>query len=233
MGIMDWLNPIGAVADIGLGVGNMFMQNKNLNYQKSMQQQAWAREDNATQRRVADLKASGLSPTLAAGTAAQASAPIQTHAPQYGGPSMQDKAQNYLALTKMKADIATSQAQKVIAEAKAKEAVHDAQINTSTPGITSAQNNGPLGYIKAIGGLVGSNAFKSALNEMFTFNPPKNAKPSGKENEASKPKNSASISNYKRNNGYSPDVEAWKEKIMDPFGNRKSQPAGGGGGGAW
>lgn len=233
MGIMDILNPVGAVADIGLGIGNLVMQNKNLNYQKSMQKQAWEREDNATQRRVADMKAAGLSPTLAAGSAAQASAPIQTHAPQYGGPSMQDKALNYLSHAKMKADVATSVAQQQITEAKAREAIHDAQINTSTPGITSDQNKGPLGYIKAIGGLVNSNAFKGALNEMFTFNPPKNAKPTGKETEASKVKNSASISSYKRNNGYSPDVEAWKEKLLDPFGNKKSTPAGGGGGGAW
>lgn len=230
---MDILNPVGAIADIGLGIGNMALQGMNLNYQKSMQQQAWAREDNATQRRVADLKAAGLSPTLAAGSAAQASAPIQTHAPQYGGPSMQDKALNYLSFAKMKADVATSVAQQQITEAKAKEAIHDAEINTGTPGITSEQNNGTLGMVKALVGFAGSQELKNALNEMFTFNPPKNAKPSGKENEASKPKNSASISEYKRNAGYAPDIEAWKDKLQDPFGNKKSQPAGGGGAGAW
>jgi len=179
MGIMDILNPVGAIADIGLGFGNLNMQKQNLRYQKDLQQQAWAREDNATQRRVADLKAAGLSPTLAAGSAAQASAPIQTHAPQYGGPSMQEKALNYLALTKMKADVSTTIAQKEIAEAKAKEAKHDAEINTGTPGITSTQNSGPLGYAKALVGFLGSDEVKNALNEMFTFRPSKpNAKPS-------------------------------------------------------
>jgi len=179
MDIMDVLNPMGAVADIGLGIGNLVMQQRNLNYQKNMQQKAWEREDNATQRRVADLKAAGLSPTLAAGSVAQASAPIQTHAPQYSGPSMQEKALNYLALTKMKADVATTVAQKEIAEAKAKEAKHDAEINTGTPGITSTQNSGPLGYAKALVGFLGSDEVKNALNEMFTFRPSKpNAKPS-------------------------------------------------------
>jgi len=177
MGIMDILNPVGAVADIALGMKNYNMQKDNLAYQKEMQQKAWEREDNATQRRVADLKASGLSPTLAAGSAAQASAPIQTHAPQYNGPSLQDKALNYLAMTKMKADVATTVAQKEIAEAKAKEAKHDAEINTGTPGITSTQNSGPLGYAKALVGFLASDEVKNALNEMFTFRP---AKPSAK-----------------------------------------------------
>jgi len=230
MGIMDILNPAGAIADIGLGVLNYNQQKANLRYQKSIQQQAWEREDNATQRRVADLKAAGLSPTLAAGSAAQASAPISTHAPQYSGPSMQDKALNYLSHAKMKADVATTVAQQRIAEAKAREAEHDADINTATPGVTSAQNAGPLGYAKALVGFLGSDVVRNALNEMFTFKPTKPAKPSG--NQASTPKNSATISQYKKNNGYAPDVEAWSQK-MKSFWETGNQSAGGGGGGAW
>lgn len=167
---MDILNPVGAVADIGLGIGNLVMQNKNLNYQKSMQQQAWAREDNATQRRVADLKAAGLSPTLAAGSAAQASAPIQTHAPQYGGPSFQEKAANYLAMTKMKSDVGITKAQERIAKAQAAVAEHDANIDLKTP-VKSDMNSGLYGYYKVFANTELGKNLINALGGMYKDSP--------------------------------------------------------------
>lgn len=59
---------------------NLQFQNENLQYQKDLQKQIFAREDNAVQRRVDDLVSAGLSPTLAAGSAANAGQAIETQA---------------------------------------------------------------------------------------------------------------------------------------------------------
>ncbi len=83
---------------------NYAMQKDQLAYQKDLQKLMFAREDNAVQRRVSDLRKAGLSPTLAAGSSASAGPVIGTTAPQ-----KLSNLQGYLALAQVGTMIANQQ----------------------------------------------------------------------------------------------------------------------------
>jgi hypothetical protein len=96
---------------------NYEAQKDNLEYQKDLQQDIFAREDTSIARRVKDLQASGLSPVLAAGQGAGSGAVVQTHPPQMG--DMSQAIIGAMQLMKMDADISSTYAQKDYLEAQA------------------------------------------------------------------------------------------------------------------
>ncbi len=98
-------------------MANYELNKQSLDWQKQMQAETWRREDNSIQRRVADLKASGLSPVLAAGSGAAASppiAPMRMEAPQrssYGLGKISDVSQAMMDVLRGKLELDQNAAQ--------------------------------------------------------------------------------------------------------------------------
>lgn len=99
---------IGGLFGLGQAAINYDAQMQNLNYQKSLQQQVFSREDNAVQRRASDLEKVGLSKTLAAGDSAGAGQVVSTKSPQT---SVVDDILRGMSVSQMQADVKHTQAQ--------------------------------------------------------------------------------------------------------------------------
>lgn len=115
----------GAVSGIRTNDLNYRLQQENLAYQKQLQQIIFGREDNAVQRRVADLKKAGLSPTLAAGSAASAGSVINTSASQ-----KQSNLENLMAIANVKSVIAQQEKAQTEADIAKNQLVQD-RMNTA------------------------------------------------------------------------------------------------------
>lgn len=136
MGFWDFLGQgIGAGADLLIAQKNLQFQKDVQDYEKSTQTTTWNREDNAVQRRITDLKAAGLSPTLAAGSAASTSSPIRVTTPQIDpnlGSKISQKAMAMRTALVQQAQIGKTKAEVNLINAQADKARSEANVLQDT-----------------------------------------------------------------------------------------------------
>lgn len=158
MGIFDGL--LGGLAGAAVDLFNLGEQKKQNEWLKGAQEKTWEREDNAVQRRAADMEAAGINPLLAAGNPASTSSPIQIGAPQMGTNAI-DKAALGIAMAKQKADITKTAADTQVSRINAdlamdqRELIHRqlSEVDERTKGLQlqNERNAWDLGLIKKSG----------------------------------------------------------------------------------
>lgn len=162
MGIIDGI--IGGFASLAdtavnshIASQNLGFQKDTLAYQKALQKQLFEREDNAVQRRAADLEAAGLSKTLAAGSAAGAGEYVPITTPQNKFRSdLSSVVGNMYSVAQTAEDLKTKELQnKILA--------HDAAIISANPDTLSTLQKEPL---YAIANWVSTNLFGISFDNL-------------------------------------------------------------------
>lgn len=124
-----------------------FQQDTNAR-NEALMRESWAREDNAVQRRAADLQAAGMNPLLAAGGAASSSAPVRLSAPDAGvNPGFGNVASNAIAGALDMQRLAQTQSQTELTQANARKANAEADVAEQTVGYDISAKQSQAQYL--------------------------------------------------------------------------------------
>lgn len=162
-----------AAAQLWANQENVEAQRKNQRYQKQLQKDIFAREDNAIFRRSQDLIRSGLSPVLSAGSGAQAGSVVSTKAIERGiNPDIASAVMSILQMrenisnTVAQRDLIESQARRVNAEAAIKwhdfQIFHDSGMASNASGMLKDIRDA----LSALGSHLGNNQVIAPVKEL-------------------------------------------------------------------
>lgn len=166
---MGYLDALMAGGGLLVDLANLRQQKETQEYMKAAQEITWSREDNAIQRRAADLKAAGINPILAAGSAASSSSPVAVGTPQMSLAGTTAGLQAAMALTKQKADIAVSAAEERRLNQEARRISYDNKIMSALDNARTGDGSrsvledmGQMKYLNALN----ENAISNATAEL-------------------------------------------------------------------
>lgn len=143
-------------ADTGLGIWNAYQDYKRFQYQKDLQREIFAREDNAIQRRVADAEKAGFNKfsVIGEGSSAGATVPLQApHISEDLGSKIADSLSTMYSLAQQKAlakqaDINTKEKELAFTLSKNDMELFKAQ-QLQSLGFNVAIGSNPFGEIQA------------------------------------------------------------------------------------